>query len=245
MINKEIVKTGFVLKNVVYGESDGIVTILTEDGLVTFKARGINKLTSKNKASCLLYSKSEFTLEESKKNYLVLTKGKLISSNYELYSSLDYMVCLGVVSESITSFLDSNTSKEIYNLFQAMTECLTNHFDIFTITAIFLAKITIEAGYGLDISRCVRCSNRDKIVFMSYNDGGFVCKRCLNPHEEVQSSEYLKSIRYTFMVTEDNYFHYELKREISLKLIREYIRYLQEAFGFKKLNFFELFDQTY
>lgn len=245
MNNKEIVKTGFVLKNIEYGESDGIVTILTEEGLVTFKARGINKLTSKNRASCLLYSKSEFTLEEGKQNYLILTKGKLLSSNYELYSSLDYMVCLGLVSESILSFLDVNTSKELYDLFLAMTECLKTKFDIFTITTIFLAKIIIEAGYGLDISRCVRCSKRDKIVYMSYNDGGFVCNRCLNPNEEVQSSEYLKSIRYTFMVKKADYFHYELKKSISLKLIREYIAYLQEVFGYRKLSFFELFNQTY
>ena len=244
MNNQEIVINGFVLKNIEYKENDGIITCLTEQGLVTFKARGINKLTSKNRSSCLLYARSEFTLEEAKTGHLILTKGKLLNSNFNLYSSLDYMTCLGLVSESILTFLDVNISQSIYNLFSIMITNL-DKFDVFTLTAIFLAKIIIESGYQLDTSHCVRCSQQKSIVAISYLEGGFICKKCLQASEKAQNSEYLKSIRYTFMVDEDNYLHYEFKKNISTRLIKEYLNYLQENFGYKKLFFFDLFNQTY
>ena len=100
-MNNEITIHCFVLKQVEYGESDAIVSVLTENGVIVFKARGILKLTSKNRSSCLLYSESEFTLDCNNNDYRILTKGKLITSNFKLYDSLENMTCLGLVSEAI------------------------------------------------------------------------------------------------------------------------------------------------
>ena len=48
-----------------------------------------------------------------KNNHRYLSKAKLIDTHYRLYDSLDYMCCIGIVSESILTFLDENTSKII------------------------------------------------------------------------------------------------------------------------------------
>ena len=80
---------------------------------------------------------------------------------------------------------------------------------------------------------------------MSYNDGGFICNKCLSNNQDKQDIEYLKSIRYTFLVDEDNYYHYEFKKDIAIRIIKEYVLYLQESFGFKKLGFFDMFKQLY
>ena len=60
--DKEYVVEGIVIKNIPYGENDGIITVLCADGLLNFKARGILKPNGKNSASCLLYSESTFIL---------------------------------------------------------------------------------------------------------------------------------------------------------------------------------------
>ena len=242
MMNKEVVISGIVIKSIPYGENDAIISVLTNDGVVTFKARGILKPSSKNMASCLMYAHSEFTLEEKKSNNY-LTKAKLISSNYRLYENLEYMTCLGLISECINVFLDDKTSKIIFDSFLLLLKGINDDFDIYTLTLINLAKIVKESGYGIDVNSCIRCGDKKGIVSINLNEGGFICKKCFTSSEEIKSTTYLKTVRYIFNVDLDNYFHYQLNKSVAISLIREYIYYLQECFGYKKLKFFELFDQ--
>ena len=113
--DNQLVK-GYVIRNVPYGESDAIVSVLTEEGIISFKARGIKKITSKNASSCLLYAFSEFECA-TKGNYKYLTRGSLISSNYQLYEDIDKMCICGLISETILTFLPE-PSKQIYILFE-------------------------------------------------------------------------------------------------------------------------------
>ena len=80
---------------------------------------------------------------------------------------------------------------------------------------------------------------------MDYSSGGFVCRRCVNNYETIESVDYLKSLRYIFMVNEDKYFHYELNKSLSIRIINELIDYLQKQFDYKKLYFYDLFKSTF
>lgn len=243
-MSEEIVFRGIVLRNTPYGESDGIVSCLTEQGIVTFKARGILKLTSRHAAACLLYAFSEFTLEEKKqRRYLV--KSQLIESNYRLYESLESMCCLGLVAEAVLTFLDAGTSVEIFRSFRKLLEGMNQGFDLLTLSAICLAKITVEAGYGPEVNACIRCGGKTKIVSFRPDEGGFICAGCLKGGEPAETPGYLKSARYIFNVPKERYLSHALDREISVRLIRELILNLQNQFGYRKLGFFDLFSQTF
>lgn len=242
METNELVIEGIVLKSVTYGENDAIISCLYKDGIIVFKARGVKKITSKNASSCLVYALSEFTLEKKGNNYFLL-KGKLLSSNFKLYDDLSFMTCLGLVSESILNFLDNTNS--MFESLQKMLEAINNGFDIFTLTAINLAKIIKESGYGLEVNQCVRCGSKKNISSISFFEGGFVCTNCLRSFEQNFSSEYLKTIRYIFNVDIDNYFHYQLDNKIAIDIIKKLMEYLKNQYDYKKLVFYELFDQTY
>ena len=51
---------GFITNKINYSDNDAIINVLTNNGKKTFKARGINKITSKNSASCNYFMISEF-----------------------------------------------------------------------------------------------------------------------------------------------------------------------------------------
>lgn len=240
--NNEIIIEGIVLKNIPYGENDGIITVLTSDKLVTFKARGILKPNGKNSASCLLYSESTFILSRSKNDLLTLIKGTQNNSNYQLYESIDVMCCLGLMSESILYFLDETSSK-IYSSFKSVLKGVREEFDIYTLACIFIAKIINESGYGLHTSSCIRCGSTKKIVSLNYDDGGFICQKCLRDKEETFDPDYLKTMRYIFLVGEDNYQHHTITRKLSKMIINQLFDYLQERFGYKKLYFLDLFKE--
>ena len=72
---------GIILKVVPYKESDAIITLLNkEEGLISFKARGIFKINSKNASSLQLYTIGEYKLE-SKLDY----SNKTLSSSSIIY----------------------------------------------------------------------------------------------------------------------------------------------------------------
>ena len=244
-MNNEEVILGYVLKSTPYKEKDAIINVLSEDGIHTFKAKGVLNPASKNASSCLLYSYSEFTVQKSKySSHLALLKGKNLDSNYKLYDSLDYMCCIGLIVEAILNFLD-NPSTFIFESLKTTFKGLNEGFDIFTLTAIMLAKIILETGYGLETSNCVKCGSKTKIVSFSYEEGGFICLKCLSSNVNKDNNDYLKSIRYIFMVDIDNYFHYTLNKKIAIRIIKELMEYIKNQFDFKKLGFYELFLQSY
>ena len=240
--DKEYVVEGIVIKNIPYGENDGIITVLCADGLLTFKARGILKPNGKNSASCLLYSESTFILNKSKSNNLTLIKGTQNNSNFQLYDSIDVMCCLGLISESILYFID-NTSSTIYGAFKTILQGVRNKFDIYTLTCIFLAKLINESGYGLQTSGCIRCGSNKKIVSLNFEDGGFICQKCLRINETIYNTDYLKTIRYIFIVNEDKYEHHIIEKSLATLIINQFFDYLQEQFGYKKLYFLDLFKE--
>ena len=71
-INMSKIYQGIILKVVPYKESDAIVTLLTkEEGFISFKARGVFKINSKNASSLQLYTIGEYksTLKERQIDY--------------------------------------------------------------------------------------------------------------------------------------------------------------------------------
>ena len=51
---------GLVLRSTQYGDYDKLVTVLTEEGKLFFKARGIRSITSKNAAGCAPFVFSDY-----------------------------------------------------------------------------------------------------------------------------------------------------------------------------------------
>lgn len=244
MTNDEIVITGYVLRNVPYQENDGIITVLTENQIYTFKARGIMKFSSKNASSCLLYSKSEFILGK-KGEYYFLIKGKLITSHYSLYESIEKMCLIGIVSESILMYLSNCNYKELYDNYEAFFKGIDEGFSCYTLSVILMAYIIKEAGYGLEVDKCIKCGNTEKIVSLNFEEGGFICQKCLNSTESILSTEYLKTMRYIFKVTRKDYTHYELNQKLVIGILHQLIDYIQKNLGYKKIIFYDLFKQSF
>ena len=71
---------GYVIDSIDYKDNDSIVTVLCEDGLISLKARGAKKITSKMNSVLFNYAFSEFEVNKSEKSgYLTLLDGNLLS----------------------------------------------------------------------------------------------------------------------------------------------------------------------
>lgn len=90
---------GIVIKNRDVGDSDKLVTIATPQGLLTAKAKGVKKASSKLKSFVGVLSFGEFSVAESKAGF-VLNGANVTESFYNCWSDPDRyaaaMLCLEI-----------------------------------------------------------------------------------------------------------------------------------------------------
>ena len=231
---------GIVIKQNPYKEKDAMISVMTKDGIVSFLARSILSITSKNKSACLPFSLSSFSLS-SKNDKLTLTQAKLIKSYSRFYESLDLLSSINLISECITKFVDEDNTT-LFEYLKNYLELLDRGFDEPTLTCIVLAQIIKSSGYSLEYNQCVSCGEKTNIVGVSFIQGGFICKKCVSDSFLKKSRNYLKSFRYVFMLPSDMMAHYVLDGTTCYQLINDFCAYLCSSFGIREIKALEIYN---
>ncbi len=175
---------GLVLRSVKYGESDKLITILTEEGKMFFKARGIRSLTSKNAAGCSTFVYSEFELEQrGDKCYL--------KRAVPLYSTVRQGA--DVVSLALASYFaelaedtarDAETGKSVLRLLMNALFLLAKEdrpADL--IKAVFEIRLLVANGLMPILDSCTSCgktSEEAPSFFFRLLEGDLICPDCVN-----------------------------------------------------------------
>lgn len=231
--------TGIVLRINAYKEKDAMVLVLSENGTISFLARGVLSLTSKNASSVLLYAHSVFTLS-NKGNNFTLTQGKLISSFSSMYESLEKMSAISFLSEVIIKCLDENNG-QLYPYLLKCLELIDKDFDTLTLVCIVLANIIKLSGYSLNYSSCVFCSDNLHIASVSYSEGGFICSNHLRKNHCPQGEDYLKTFLYSFKVGVDKMNHYTFNKVTAINLLKDLTSHLKNSFGISSFKGEEMY----
>ena len=175
---------GLVLRSVKYGESDKLITILTKEGKMFFKARGIRSMTSKNAAGCSTFVYSEFELEQrGDKCYLKRAT--------PLYATVRQGA--DVVSLALASYLaelaedtarDAETGKSVLRLLMNALFLLSKEdrpADL--IKSVFEMRLLVANGLMPNLEGCTVCGKGDDVVpsfFFRLLDGDLICPDCIN-----------------------------------------------------------------
>lgn len=189
---------GYVIDSVDYKDNDSIVTVLSKEGIISFKARGSKKITSKMNSVLFNYAYSEFEVNKSEKSgYLTLLDGKLLDYPSYVINSLEYMTLMGIISEGINKC--SNKS----SLFVNFKECLSlmeNNLDSKLILIAFLNFMLESEGVKYQGDCCLKCQSKQVNSF-DFDKGGFLCKNCGGVSQDV---DYLKTMRILTKINFEN-----------------------------------------
>ena len=221
---------GIILKSVPYKESDAIITLLTKnEGLVSFKARGVHKINSKNSSITQLYTIGEYKLD-GKTDYSNKT---LISgtSNFfplKIYNDLMYSCLLSFISEIALIYKDEY--KEVYDLLETTIKNLDN-IDILTMSLMVLKYILKWNGILFEVDKCVKCESKSIEVF-NYDAGGFLCKKCMKGTQfSIDNINYLKQIRIVMKANIENIYSYKIDEVLGDKILIDLFKYIENNLG--------------
>ncbi len=227
---------GIIIKSSVYKENDAILTCLSREyGLVSFKARGVLKVTSKNASSCQLYTIGEYHLTgKNEYGHKILTSVDVIKYPSVLFDNGHYLALFAFLSEAILKLeLEDSNLIEIYDVFNYLLNNINNGYSLLSASLILFKYLFDFSGLHLQVDECVNCGNKKNIVGISYEEGGLVCAKCANsvPNFKEYPIEYLKLFRYIQKAKIENVFALPLDLHIGLSILKSFFTYFDEAIG--------------
>lgn len=217
---------GIVLRLTPFRDHDAMVTVLTNERIHSFLARGVLKYESKLGSAVNIYSKSRFLISRGKDGYS-LRNAELLNSYENIKTDITKLAVVDFIGEITNKMIQSDDAKNIYPFFERSLELLNSGFSPLTVAIIYFAKVLDVTGYSLNVDSCQICGQKDRIVAISHSDGGFICDRCFSPLKHVKSTVLeLKMFRYIFKVDINNMNKVEFEKKDCLAILKNLNKFL-------------------
>lgn len=234
-----------ILRVTPFKENDGIIFGLTHDELITFNARALFKINSKNTILNTPLLLAELDLEKNKKTGKFILNGIYktftpLNNNFSLSTSSS----ISFLNEIILKLLNDNEKVACFNLIKNCLFCLKNE-DMQILTCLyFLLKVISLIGYGFEVNHCVFCGSKTNISAFSYSEGGFICKNCLSSLKSDLNIEEMKLI-HDLIISNDiadlEKFKIRFPTSIIYSLFKKSCNYIERIEGINIKSLF-LFD---
>ena len=223
-----------VLSQSDFQENHAIIKVFSYDfGMMSFVAKGIRKINSKNRSICMPFAISEFqyNLKESSSLQLLLN-GQIIVSNHKLHDDLSKYAIASLWTEllilSLEGERDENLIHELFentiNLFKLIEE--SDNYAAFIL--FMLAHFLDRTGFAPHVDSCVVC-NANKVNGLSIEEGGFVCSKCqMHLHSPILEVEFLRDFRLAQKVGFDklkDYLNYKKPHHDCVKSLIQFFEY--------------------
>lgn len=226
MIEKKVI--GFVYKKVDYKDNDAIFNVLTSNSKETFKARGINKMTSKNKGACNFYTISEFILQAKSETSSQSLK---TASIIKIYKKPFEDILISSSYSFIFSMLEQLSDD--FNGYDLAIKCfdyLENDIYPLDVLNYFLKNMCFTLGYEPNLTGCVNCNNKNNLISFDFETGGFICKNCFDSQLHLQmNTSFLKDL-YNFFKSAELV---KMEDYAALKLFKLYLSFIKDVCGLR------------
>jgi DNA repair protein RecO (recombination protein O) len=243
MPNKTSTVEGYVLFAAKYQEKDALITLLSGQKKLSVRIRGGEDVTSKNHEATLVFNKVALDVSQSNEGYLTCTGTKTISNYASLYENLPASIigqmCNEIILKCFTD--DDNIPTDFY---AEALKALFEGFDPLTVGFIFACACIKCLGLGPDLDGCVNCAKKTGLVSFSLEEGGFLCAQCAaEANYPVMDKDYLKVMRYGFMVSAEQMEHAVLPPVSVKKALGDDLAFIQSNLGCE-IKSFSLLEKT-
>ncbi len=173
-------RVGIILKQQDYRENDALLTVYVHEyGKMTFVAKGIRKMQSKNAAACLPFTEAELLYDHKEGSSIqTLHQASIKKSHRKIREDFKKNCYASAVCEIIEKILDENEFDELSEQCLKMTlDGLDeeNHDNLYL--SFFTAQMLKVIGIEPQVDECVLCGNL-KVNGIAMEEGGFVCEDC-------------------------------------------------------------------
>ena len=189
-----------ILSKSSYKEKDCIYNAISQDGYISFLAKGAQDPKSKFVwlNNPLTIADVDF-LSDGRYKHKVINNATLISSPMTKSNDYEYLVYVNIVADLTRNVLMDEEKHQLFNEVEQVMNAMREGKDRLMAVLIYLARLTRLSGSELEVDKCVFCGDRKEIVAFSFVDGGFICKHCQNEDTVKDlSKDQMLLLRYAF-----------------------------------------------
>ena len=218
-----------ILSKSSYKEKDCIYNAISRDECFSFMAKGAQDPKSKFiwLNNPMTVAEVEF-LQDGRYKHKVINNAVLLSSPMMANNSYEYLSTIGVLLELAKNALSDEEKHLLFDDIESALNALRKQKDHLMVLLVFMAHLIKIGGAALEVGKCVSCGNKSDIVAFSFDEGGFLCSKCISEETVTDLSKtQLHLIRYIFMakdysLPEIEKYSSEDKKKILIKL-KEFI----------------------
>jgi DNA repair protein RecO (recombination protein O) len=245
----KVTTIGLVLKETDIGESDKLITILTEDrGAISVMSPGAKRLRTKNSGTLQMFYYCELTLFKGRKGYIVdevEIKERFENLKYDIekFSLAEYFCEIALVL--------SPREGESRDFLRLVLNCLyfliKDKMNMHLIKSILELRICSLAGYMPNLIGCAGCKEyKCEKLYFDVRNSSLICNDCLKSKNNgynliLINGSVLDAMRHIIYSKFDKLFLFKMSDssiELLSSICEKYI--LEHAdYKFKSLNFFK------
>ncbi|ASI34788.1 MULTISPECIES: DNA repair protein RecO [Exiguobacterium] len=236
---------GLVLRTVVYGESNKIITLLTREyGKLAVMARGAKKPGSRFNAASQPFIRAVYVYPRSRglgqlKSADVITGYSHIRQDVLLMSYAMYLL------ELADKALDERVAyPTLYDLFVDGLEAMDEGLDPDVVSFIVELRLLRHLGIAPHLNGCTICGSTEAPFAFSLNHGGLLCKR--HRHEDeyaVFLQESVAKMLYVFSVYDFSRIGTVTVKPETKRLLRQIMDAYMERYSGLRLRSKRVLDQ--
>ncbi|MEG0549110.1 MAG: DNA repair protein RecO [Coprobacillus sp.] len=226
----EIVVEAIILKHTPYKDNDMILHVYTREyGKIGILARGVQKLTSKNKRSCQEMMMSELNII-LKKGLSTLIKATPTDYLRHIKESLDSEIVGNYILEYFYRYVEENNPMEAeYDILYDALKALDLGYQPLLVYLLFQVFMLDHNGVSIDVEGCIVCG-ATQVVSISLEDGGFLCENHRSNHQ-LYSIDVLKGFRHIHKISMKDIDKIQIEETVIRQLIPIMDYYVDEYTG--------------
>lgn len=220
---------GIILKESPYGDTSKIIQVLTKEyGLISIMCKGAKSVKSKLRASTLLFTYGDFYIYYKENKLSNLTNVDVLDIFPNIRSNITLIGYISYLSDLTIQVLKQAQNASIYNDLMEAIKKIEKNYDPMIITNIIELKFLPYLGVGISLDGCALCGNKNEIVTIDGDSGGYICKNCYT-NEIIVDSKTLKLLRMYYLIDIKSISEIKIspkiKNEINTFIEKYYDRY--------------------
>lgn len=191
---------GIILSISDYQESSRILQVLTkEHGLIGIIAKGCKSVKSPLRAACNSYTYGYFYIYYKENKLSLLSNVDIINSYSNIRLDIELISYMAYLCDLTYQVVKQNDDNNIFDILINALDKINNKLNPLIITNIVELKYLDYLGISLNLDSCVKCGNKEDIVTIDGDDGGFICKNCYT-NQAIVDKKTIKLIRMYYLV---------------------------------------------
>ncbi|UKS56887.1 DNA repair protein RecO [Exiguobacterium acetylicum] len=236
---------GLVLRTVVYGESNKIVTLLTREfGKLAVMARGAKKPGSRFNAASQPFVRGVYIYPRSR-GLGQLKSADVITSHAHIRQDVVLMAYAMYLLELADKALDERVPQPaLYDLFVEGLEAMDDGLDPDVVSFIIELRLLRHLGIAPHLNGCTICGSAEAPFAFSLHHGGLLCRR--HRHEDEHAifmSEAVAKMLYVFSVYDFSRIGTVTVKPETKRLLRQIMDAYMERYSGLRLRSKRVLDQ--